>query len=312
MKRSYIIRMAVFAYVPISFLILHSSISVAQKNRKSTNDTQIKMALNAYSFNDLLMAKDKSGRSLYTMFNLMDWCAVQKIEAVDLTGYYFPGYPAVPSDEYISQVKSKAKQLGLVISGTGIRNNFASPDPAVRAADVALAKKWIEVAAKLGAPVLRLFAGEIPKGYEDKWDEVAGWMIECYKECAAYGEKYGVKIGIQNHGDMLQTADQCLKVLKAVNSKWAGLIVDTGNFKTADPYLDIEAVVPYAVNWQVKESAFGIGSEIKTDYKRLMKIIKDKGYKGYVPVETLSVKGKPYDPFALVTEMMSELKASMR
>ena len=101
-------------------------------------------------------------------------------------------------------------------------------------------------------------------------------MIACYKECAAHGEKYGVKIGIQNHGDMLQTAEQCIKVLKAVDSKWAGLIVDTGNFKTPDPYVDIEAVVPYAVNWQVKESAFGIGSPVRTDFVRLMKILKKR------------------------------------
>lgn len=297
--------------IPFTVLYLIPGYCFAQRTKESASEKQIKLALNAYSFNDLLMAKDKSGRSLYTMFNLMDWCAVQKIAAVDLTGYYFPGYPAVPSDDYIMQIRNKAKQLGLVISGTGIRNNFASPDPAVRAADVELAKKWIDVAAKLGAPVLRLFAGEIPKGYENKWDEVAGWMIECYKECAAYGETKGVKIGIQNHGDMLQTADQCLKVLKGVDSKWAGLIVDTGNFKTPDPYVDIAAVVPYAVNWQVKESAFGIGSEVKTDYKRLMKILIDKGYKGYVPVETLSVKGKPYDPFSLVPEMLKEIKTAM-
>ncbi len=81
------------------------------------------------------------------------------------------------------------------------------------------AKKWIIVAEKLGAPVIRLFAGEIPKGYENKWDEVAGWMIECYKECAAFGAQHGVIIGIQNHGDMLQTAEQCIKVVKAVNSQ---------------------------------------------------------------------------------------------
>ena len=68
-------------------------------------------------------------------------------------------------------------------------------------------------------------------------------MIECYRECAIYGEKYGVKVGIQNHGDMLQTAEQCIYVLKGVDSKWVGLIVDTGNFKTSDPYKDIVEVV---------------------------------------------------------------------
>ncbi|MEO6187289.1 MAG: TIM barrel protein, partial [Ginsengibacter sp.] len=172
--------------------------------------------------------------------------------------------------------------------------------------------KWIVAASKIGAPVVRVFSGEIPKGYEDKWKEVADWMIECYKECAAFGEQYGVKVGIQNHGDMLQTAEQCMYVIKGVNSKWAGLIVDTGNFKTEDPYKDIAEVVPYAINWQVKESLLGIGGKGKTDYVKLVKIIKDGGYKGYLPVETLMVRGVPYDPFALVPQMLSKLNAAIR
>lgn len=121
----------------------------------------------------------------------------------------------MPSDEYIAKFKTRASELGIHISGTGIRNNFASPDTAVRAAGVALAKEWIVVASKLGAPVLRLFAGAFPKGYEDNWEIPAGWMIECYRELLPYAEQYGVKLGIQNHGDMLQTAEQCLYILKS-------------------------------------------------------------------------------------------------
>ena len=273
----------------------------------------VKVTLNAFSFNDQMTGKgQKDNKPTMTLLEVVDWCATQNIEAIDVTGYYFPGYPEVPTDEYIYELKRKAFKLGIDISGTGIRNNFASPDPKVRAADVELAKKWIIVAEKLGAPVIRLFAGEIPKGYENKWDEVAGWMIECYKECAAFGEKHGVIIGIQNHGDMLQTAEQCIKVMKAVNSKWAGIILDTGNFKVADPYVDIETIIPYTVNWQVKESVFGVNSPIKTDIPRLMKIIKRSGYRGYLPVETLTVKGIPSDPFNTVPALMKDLKAALK
>ncbi len=269
--------------------------------------------LNAYSFSELMMATEpREKRQLYTLFNLLDWCASQKIKALDPTGYFFPTYPEVPSDEYLKKFKDRAAELGIVLTGTGIRNDFASLDPKKRAEGVELAKKWIVAASKLGVPVVRLFSGEIPKGYENRWKEVADTMIACYKECAAYGEKYGIKIGIQNHGDMLQTAEQCIYVVKGVNSKWAGLIVDIGNFKTADPYKDIAEVIPYAVNWQLKESAFGIGSPIPTDYKRLVTIIKNSGYKGYLPIETLSVRGKPYDPFAAVTTMMNDLNAAIK
>lgn len=292
-------------------LILDMGTVNSQELNSQKPETNIKITLNAYSFNDMLVGKNQpNNKPTLNLFQLLDWCATQNIEAVDLTGYYFENYPNVPSDEYIYALKLKAFKLGIDISGTGIRNNFASPDPAVRAAGVELAKKYIIVAEKLGAPVLRLFAGEIPKGYENKWDEVAGWMIECYKECAAFGEKHGVIIGIQNHGDMIQTAEQHIKIWKAVNSKWAGLILDTGNYRVEDPYADIASVIPYTCNWQVKESVYEIGNPIKTDCAKLMKIVKSSGYRGYLPIETLAIKGIPYNPFVEVPALMAKLKAA--
>ena len=270
---------------------------------------EIIFSLNAYSFSDLLSAKDsRDNEQVYSLFNLLDWCASQDIEGLDPTGYFFPTYPEVPSDEYLKKFKDRADELGITITGTGIRNNFASPDPKIREEGVELAKKWIVTASKLDAPVLRVFAGEIPEGYEDNWEEPAQWMIDSYKKLIPYAEKYGVKIGIQNHGGMLQTAEQCLYVLKKVDSEWAGIIVDTGNFTSEDPYKDIEALVPYAVNWQVKEFTDGYGGSTRTDYLKLVKIIKDEGYEGFVPIETLKVRGEFYDPFQRVKDMLTKLK----
>lgn len=299
--------------VAIFILCVSSDLSIAQIAKKEKAQPHIQLALNAYSFNDEMMRKGTPEKPAFTLFDLLDWCAEQNIEALDITGYYIPTYPEVPSDEYIYELKRKAFKLGIDISGTGIRNNFASPDPAIRKADVERAKEWIIMAEKLGAPVIRLFAGAIPEGYENKWDEVAGWMIECYKECVVFGAQHGVIVGIQNHGDMLQTAEQCIKVVNTVDSKWAGIILDTGNFKVADPYADIAAVIPYTVNWQLKTSVLGNASEVKTDFVRLMKIIKESGYHGYLPVETLKLVGKEkaYDPFVLVPAIMKELKVAM-
>lgn len=267
-------------------------------------------AVNAYSFSDLLSARDsRNNEQVYTLFNLLDWCADHQVKALDPTAYFFPSYPEVPSDEYLEKFKNRAAELGIALSGTGIRNNFASPDPEVRSEGVLLAKDWIVAASKIGAPAVRLFAGPVPEGYT--WEEAAGWMIDCYKDCAEFGEQYGVKIGIQNHGDMLQTAEQCIYVMKALDPDWAGLIVDIGSFKTEDPYSDISRVLPYAINFQVKESVYGTGSEIRTDFTRLVKIVKEGGYHGYFPVETLLVQGTPYDPFARVTEMLDELESAM-
>ena len=305
--------MKTLRYILLALVSLNLLTSCTTSGSKTGETESIILGVNAYSFSDLLMAKnDRDGQQVYTLFNLLDWCADRGIRALDPTAYFFPTYPEVPSDKYLEKFKNHAASLGIAISGTGIRNNFASPDPAVRAEGVELAKNWIVAASKLGAPVLRVFAGEIPEGYEDKWEEVAACMIDCYRELIPYAEKYGVKIGIQNHGDMLQTAEQCLYVLNAVDSKWAGLIVDTGNLYTGDPYAEIAALVPYAINWQVKESPRGIGGEEKTDYVKLIRIVRDGGYTGYLPVETLLVRGVPYDPFALVTGMLEELESAIK
>lgn len=299
-------------FILISLFVSAFIPALAQQKKNEMEKIPVIAAVNGYSFSDLLMARNsRDNQQVYTLFNLLEWCSAHNIKALDPTAYFFPSYPEVPSDEYLKKFKERAAELGVAISGTGIRNNFASPDPKIRAEGVLLAKDWIVAAKKMGAPIVRVFAGEIPKGYEDKWEEVAGWMIECFKECAAYGETQGVKIGIQNHGDMLQTAEQCIYVMKAVNSKWAGLIVDTGSFKTEDPYKDIESVIPYAINWQVKESVFGLGSNVPTDYNRLLTIIRKGGYKGYLPIETLAVRGRPYDPFVLVPEMLQKLNSAI-
>lgn len=286
-------------------------VPIATEEPKSV-ERDIVFGLNAYSFADLLSAKDsRDNAQVYTLFNLLEWCNYQGIKSIDPTGYFFPTYPEVPSDEYLEKFKNRADELNMVITGTGIRNNFASKDPKVRAEGVELAKKWIVAASKLGAPVLRVFAGSIPEGYEDNWEEPAGWMIECYKEIIPTAKQYGVKIGIQNHGEMLQTAEQCLYVLNKLDSEWVGIIIDTGNFTTEDPYKDIETLIPYAINWQVKEFTDGYGGSKKTDYKKLVEIIKGGGFKGYVPVETLKVKGDPYDPFARVEMMLAQLNKAL-
>lgn len=269
-------------------------------------------SVNAYSFSDLLSAKDfRDQEQVYTLFNLLDWCHDRGIKGLDPTGYFFPTYPEVPPDAYLAEFSDRAAELGVAITGTGIRNDFANPDPKIRAEGVERAKEWIVAASKMGAPVLRCFAGEIPEGYEDNWEEPAAWMVDCFKELLPLAARYNVKIGIQNHGDMLQTAGQCLYILEKLDSSRAGIIIDTGNFTTEDPYKDIEKLVPYAVNWQVKEFIDGYGGEIRTDYGKLIRIITEGGYKGFVPVETLKVRGEPYDPFRRVGQMLDELNAQL-
>ncbi|MFT5368182.1 MAG: sugar phosphate isomerase/epimerase [Candidatus Latescibacterota bacterium] len=264
----------------------------------------LKTGLNAYSFNKAL-------NDGLTLFDLLDYCAEQGCDAIDPTGYFFPGYPNVPDDTYINDFKRRAFLLGVAISGTGIRNDFASPDKDKRAADIQHIKEWIEVAAKLGAPVLRVFAGKEPEGHT--WDEVAEWMVADLKECVAHAQKFGVLIGIQNHGDFLKTSEQVIKIIQMVDSEWFGTIVDTGYFLTEDPYADIAAVTPYAVNWQVKEKVDGQQFKVPVDLKKVVQIANEAGYRGYLPIETLGRKGETdYDPKTRAAQLLNELRAAIQ
>ncbi|MBN1417039.1 MAG: sugar phosphate isomerase/epimerase [Bacteroidales bacterium] len=298
--------------------LLSGSLVSGQQPIERAGGSYVKTSLNAYSFNTLLREGMEDESKGITLFRLLDFCAENDFDAIDITGYYFPGYPEVPSDEYINNIKRRAFQLGLDISGTGVKNDFATPDAEKRAADVKMVKEWIDVAARLGAPVIRVFAGELPKGYEGRREEVAQYMAECLKECADYGKLRGVLVGVQNHGDFLSTAEQCIDMVKRVNSDWFGLIVDSGKFLSEDPYVDLEKAMPYAVNFQLKESPIGPRSPVKTDLKRLMKIVNESGYRGYLPIETLEIKGEPrpvpdipYDPFTLVPEFLKDVKAAI-
>jgi sugar phosphate isomerase/epimerase len=282
---------------------------------KAAPSQSLKVSLNAYSFNKLLNDAIRGRGEGVTLMQLLDFVAKNKFEGFDATGYYFPGYPAVPPDSYIDGLKKKAADLGVAISGTGVRNNFTTADAAVRQQGVNHIKEYVEVAARLGAPVIRVFADTQMRA--QTWEtvapghtraEVQDWIAANLRECADHGKQYKVRIGVQNHGDFLKTGEELLSLVKAVGSDWCGPIVDTGYFKSPDPYADIALVAPQAVNWQVKQSPFGEDSEVPTDLVKLLKIVRKSRYTGYLPIETLSPRGKPYDPYAVVPAFLKQLR----
>ena len=275
----------------------------------------LKTSLNAYSFNKMLNDNIKGRGEGITLVKVMEFAAKSKFEGFDATGYFFPGYPEVPSNAYIDDLKKRAADLGIGISGTGVRNNFTTADKAVRAEGVAHIKQYAEVAARLGAPVVRVFADTQMRA--QTWqtvsngatrDQVQDWIAAALRECADHAKKFGVRIGVQNHGDFLKTGEELLRLVKAVGSEACGPIVDTGYFKSSDPYEDMALVAPTAVNWQVKQSPLGEDSEVPTDLIKLLKIVRKSGYHGYLPIETLSPKGKPYDPFTVVPAFLKQLQ----
>ncbi len=256
----------------------------------------IRPSLNAYSFNNELNNGSK------TLFDLIDFCKDHGIDAIDPTGYYFSGYPAVPADSYLFELKKKAFRSGIEISGTGIRNDFASADLQQRKNDLKLIESWCAVASKLGAQVLRVFPGKKINDGRNR-DSVIEQVVSDLKTACEMGEKHGVMIALQNHNELLVSSDEIVQVLESVDSNWLGLYLDIGSLSQGNTYTEIRALVKYAISWQIKEEVWENGKKVPVDYDRLMDIIHDAGYIGYLPLEILN--GNPEEK---IPHMLNEIK----
>ncbi|MEN8764696.1 MAG: sugar phosphate isomerase/epimerase family protein [Wenyingzhuangia sp.] len=282
------------AVTPI-LLGAHSLFASPLKN--PSQPSRLQFSVNAFTFNSLL----KSGEM--TFFDMMDFASSIGLNAVDLTGYYFDNYPQIPEDKTLFELKKKALQLGLNISWTGVRNNFVSPDQPARAADVDMIKNWLQVSSKLGASIMRVFAGKGRYTGHSK-EEVKKWMVSDFKTCVKYAEETGVVLGMQHHNDFLYKADEVIEILESVDSEWFGLILDIGSLRSGDPYKEIEKLAPYSNYWFIKELVYVDGVAEPVNMKKIARILKDVNYKGYVSFESLT----DGDPKQIVSSMFNDFR----
>ena len=122
--------------------------------------------------------------------------------------------------------------------------------------------------------------------------------------CVDHGRRYGVIVGLQNHNDFVKTAGETIRIVEAVNSEWFGVILDIGSLRQGDPYAEVEKLVPYAVNWQLKESVWHGEKEVPADLSRIKTIIDKAGYRGFLPIETLGAG----DPREKVPRFLTEAR----
>lgn len=272
---------AALAAVPASALASNAVWQTATGAVKPGAPARIRTSCNLYSFNGPLTRREM------TLEEVVEFCAELGFDAVDPTGYYFAGYPAPATDDEIYRIKSLAFRRGVAVSGTGVRNDFAVADAARRETDVALVGRWVDVAAKLGAPVLRVFDGRaLPEGHAKS--EIFEWIVASLQACVALGAARGVAIVLQNHHDALKDADDFLEIRRRITSPWFGLNVDIGSLRmTDDPYREIARLAPHAYTWQVKELVYRNNVEERVDLRRIVSILREVGYRGYVPIETL-------------------------
>lgn len=265
--------------------------------------TRLRLSLAAYSFRDDFASKQDGTPARLDMFSFIDYCAAQDVPGAELTSYYFKSNP---DDEYLSQVRRHAHLRGVTISGTAVGNSFTHLPGPKRQEEIAGVKKWIQRAAVLGAPHIRVFAGSAAKG-QDR--EAKKLCVEALEECAEAAARHGIFLGIENHGGIVAEADDLLDIVRGVKSPWVGINLDTGNFHTADPWGDLAKCAPYAVNVQYKGyiRARDAKEQEPGDPARTMKILRAAGYSGWVALEYELRE----DAWKRVPAMLTELRTQM-
>jgi sugar phosphate isomerase/epimerase len=232
------------------------------------------------------------------MFQFVDFCAGHGC-AAETTSYYFP---ANVTDGFLLRLKRHAFLRGVEISGTAVGNTFTHKSGPRRDAETKSVKDWIDHAAVLGAPHIRVFAGNA-QGTSKA--EAIKLCIEAIEECCDYAGRKGVILGLENHGGIVSEASDMIEIVRAVKSPWFGVNFESGNFHTEDPYRDLERIAPYAVNvqWKAEVSPRGKGKE-PADLKRIVKILRDANYQGYMVLEYEAAE----DPWTAVPRLLREMQ----
>jgi len=261
-----------------------------------TRPSHLKLSLAAYSYRQLL----EGPRPKLDMFGFVDLAADLGLDAVEPTSYWFP---SDVDAAYLHRLRGHAFRLGLDLSGTAIRNDFClRPGPA-RDADLAHVRTWIDRAALLNAPVIRVFGGTVPKG--DTEDDAVARVVEGLNAVLPYAAERGITLALENHGGITGTPDQLLRLVRAVDAPNFGVNLDTGNFRGADPYAEIARVAPYAVTVQVKTEVSPHGRPKEdADLGRLVRILRDARYSGYVVLEYEAAE----DPIAAIPRHIKALR----
>ncbi len=238
----------------------------------------MKLGLAAYSFRQALDLRRKP--PTMTLDGFIDLAATMPFDAIELTEYYF----AETSARYLANLKGRATRLGLDISGTAIRSDYCVNNATRLKEEIDKSKRWIEHTSRLGGKTMRIFGGTVAKG--DTEERARRQCIEAIQEVCEHAGQFGVYAALENHGGITGTSEQMLALVRAIKSDWFGVNLDTGNFRTKDPYADLERLAPYAVVVQMKTEITRAGMKPEeSDFKRKFQMLRNVNYRGSVVLE---------------------------
>jgi sugar phosphate isomerase/epimerase len=211
--------------------------------------------------------------------DLIRYVADLGLDGLDTTVYWFPD----TSDQYLARLRHTAYQNAVSLYSIAARIRLCQPTPELQGAEVENARKWIDVAERLGAGHVRVFGGNVPKGVSES--QAIAWAAEVAKRAADYAAAKGIVLGIEDDGGLSATAEPTIAIIKQADSPFVRMNLDTGNFPR-NGYAQVALAIPYAASVHFKSHiAAEDGSKQPADWNRLVGMFAQAGYKGYLSLE---------------------------
>ncbi|MDB5385666.1 MAG: Xylose isomerase-like barrel [Planctomycetaceae bacterium] len=220
----------------------------------------------------------------------LDFAKVAKtdygIEAIEYVNQFFKD--KAKDEKYLGEMKQRAtdhgvKSLLIMIDGEGA---LGDADEAKRKQAVENHFKWVEAAAFLGCHTIRVNAQS-----SGSYEEQVGRAADGLRKLSEFGDKHKINVIVENHGGLSSNGGWLSTVIKKVDHPRCGTLPDFGNFRVSkdemyDRYKGVTELMPFAKAVSAKSHDFDDkGNETQTDYLRMMKIVLDAGYHGYVGIE---------------------------
>ena len=203
---------------------------------------------------------------------------------LDAVEYVSPFFKGKGEDiQYLTSLKDSCTKYGIksLLIMVDNEGNLADTSAAVRQKSVENHYKWVKAAQFLGCHSIRVnAAGKGTMG------QVQAAAIDGLTKLSDYAAKYNINVIVENHGGNSSYGKWLSEIMKAVNRPNCGTLPDLGNFYEYDRYQGVKDMMPFAKGVSGKTLDFDAdGNETKVDYVRMMKIISDAGFTGYVDVE---------------------------
>ena len=254
---------------------------------------RFRTGLVAYSYRELLQKK------AMTYEDLIRIAVETGIDGIDLTVYWLSG----TTDDVLLPLRRLAYRNRVEIYSIGTRIRLAQATAELRDRQIIELRKWLDVAQKLGATHVRVFGGDKPEGATT--EQAIGYAVETLKRGAELAGARGLVIGLEDDGGLTDYAKETIEIVSRVNSPWAGMNLDIGNFKPPDVYGQIEMSIPYAVSTHVKtEVTQDDGKNAPMDWDRVFRMFAAHGFRGYMGLEYEASD----DPVPVVPGYLRKLK----